>query len=90
MVPLTQPENEDREQGRRLLPLLLDLNSKLVVIFGGGRVGERKAKLFSDYARVRVVAQDFALDSRRWKRTWSWWPLTFIRALRGILTVLSW
>jgi len=60
MVPLTQPENEDREQGRRLLPLLLDLNSKLVVIFGGGRVGERKAKLFSDYARVRVVAQDFA------------------------------
>ena len=44
---------------RRLLPLMLDLNSKLVVIFGGGGVGERKARLFSDYARVRVVALDF-------------------------------
>ncbi len=44
---------------RRLLPLMLDLNSKLVVIFGGGSVGERKARLFSDYARVRVVALDF-------------------------------
>ncbi|VVB68458.1 Precorrin-2 dehydrogenase [uncultured archaeon] len=60
MVPLTPPEDEDRELGKQLLPLLLDLNSKLVVVFGGGRVGERKARLFSDYAHVRVVAQDFA------------------------------
>jgi precorrin-2 dehydrogenase/sirohydrochlorin ferrochelatase len=57
---MTLPEDKDRELGERLLPLLLDLNSKLVVVFGGGRVGERKARLFSDYAHVRVVAQDFA------------------------------
>jgi precorrin-2 dehydrogenase/sirohydrochlorin ferrochelatase len=56
---MTLPEDKDRELGERLLPLLLDLNSKLVVVFGGGRVGERKARLFSDYAHVRVVAQDF-------------------------------
>jgi len=44
---------------KRLLPLLLDLEGKLVVIFGGGRVGERKARLFSDYAKVMVVSQEF-------------------------------
>lgn len=44
---------------RRLLPLLLDLEGKLVVIFGGGHVGERKARLFSDYGKVMVVSQDF-------------------------------
>jgi precorrin-2 dehydrogenase / sirohydrochlorin ferrochelatase len=45
--------------GRRLLPLFLDLGQKLIVIFGGGSVGERKARLFSDYGRVKVVSQDF-------------------------------
>jgi len=44
---------------RRLLPLLLDLEGKLIVIFGGGRVGERKARLFSDYGEVMVVSQEF-------------------------------
>jgi precorrin-2 dehydrogenase / sirohydrochlorin ferrochelatase len=41
------------------LPLLLNLENKNAVIFGGGSVGERKARLFSDYCRVRVVSQDF-------------------------------
>jgi precorrin-2 dehydrogenase/sirohydrochlorin ferrochelatase len=54
------PEDRNPESGKQLLPLLLDLSSKLVVIFGGGNVGERKARLFSGHARVRVVAQDFA------------------------------
>jgi len=44
---------------KRLLPLLLSLEDKNLVIFGGGNVGERKARLFSDYGRVRVVSQDF-------------------------------
>ena len=48
-----------RESGRRLLPLFLDLGQKLIVIFGGGSVGERKARLFLDYGRVRVVSKDF-------------------------------
>jgi len=47
---------------RLLLPLYLDLKGKLVVIFGGGRVGERKARLFSEYGPVRVVARDFTSD----------------------------
>lgn len=54
------PEDRNRESGNQLLPLLLDMSSKLVVIFGGGNVGERKARLFSGHAHVRVVAQDFA------------------------------
>jgi len=48
-----------RGSGRRLLPLFLDLGQKLIVIFGGGSVGERKARLFLDYGRVRVVSKDF-------------------------------
>jgi precorrin-2 dehydrogenase/sirohydrochlorin ferrochelatase len=48
-----------RGSGRRLLPLFLDLEQKLIVIFGGGRVGEHKARLFLDYGRVRVVSKDF-------------------------------
>ena len=41
------------------MPLFLDLEQKLIVIFGGGSVGERKARLFLDYGRVRVVSKDF-------------------------------
>jgi precorrin-2 dehydrogenase/sirohydrochlorin ferrochelatase len=41
------------------LPLYLDLTSRSVVIFGGGAVGERKARLFSDYSRVLVVSRSF-------------------------------
>jgi precorrin-2 dehydrogenase/sirohydrochlorin ferrochelatase len=48
-----------RRSDRRLLPLFLDLEQKLIVIFGGGRVGEHKARLFLDYGRVRVVSKDF-------------------------------
>lgn len=47
------------ESRKRLLPLLLNLEDKSLVIFGGGSVGERKARLFSDYGRVRVVSLDF-------------------------------
>jgi precorrin-2 dehydrogenase/sirohydrochlorin ferrochelatase len=41
------------------MPLCLDLGSKLIVVFGGGSVGERKARLFSEYAHVRVVSKAF-------------------------------
>ena len=39
----------ERESGGEdhLLPLFLDLSQRLVVIFGGGGVGTRKAELFS-------------------------------------------
>ncbi len=41
-------------------PLLLSLEGKEVVIFGGGDVGERKASLFCDHAEVSVVSRKFA------------------------------
>lgn len=44
---------------KEFLPLLLDLESRSVVIFGGGSVGERKAKLFSNFSKVTVVSKDF-------------------------------
>ncbi len=40
-------------------PLMLDLRRKEVVIFGGGGVGERKARLFCDFANVVVVSREF-------------------------------
>jgi precorrin-2 dehydrogenase / sirohydrochlorin ferrochelatase len=49
----------DAKPERRLLPLLLDLSSKRTVIFGGGSVGERKARLFLGYTQVEVVSLDF-------------------------------
>ena len=41
------------------LPLFLDMTARMAVIFGGGVVGERKARLFSRYGPVRVVSRDF-------------------------------
>jgi precorrin-2 dehydrogenase/sirohydrochlorin ferrochelatase len=38
----------------------LDLSGRKVVIFGGGDVGERKARLFSEHARVTVASQEFS------------------------------
>jgi precorrin-2 dehydrogenase/sirohydrochlorin ferrochelatase len=57
---MAEQEKRDRESRRPLLPLFLDLKDRLVVIFGGGRVGERKARLFSQYGPVRVLSQDFS------------------------------
>lgn len=38
------------------LPLMIDFTDKIVVIFGGGAVGERKVKRFADKALVTVVS----------------------------------
>ena len=43
-----------------LLPLLIDLSNKKIVIFGAGKVAERKARLFLDYANVTVVNNHFS------------------------------
>ncbi len=53
-------EQRDIKSRRPRLPLFLDLTSRLVVIFGGGKVGERKAGLFSQYGPVRVLSRDFS------------------------------
>ena len=59
---MAEPKEIERRSGRSLFPLFLDLEGKLVVIFGGGKVGERKARLFSDYGPVKVVSRDFTSD----------------------------
>jgi precorrin-2 dehydrogenase / sirohydrochlorin ferrochelatase len=59
---MARPDRREGKSERLLLPLFLDLKGKLVVIFGGGSVGERKARLFSEYGPVRVVARDFTSD----------------------------
>ncbi len=44
------------------VPLMLDLTGKEVVIFGGGTVGERKAVLFCESARVTLISREFTLE----------------------------
>ncbi|MDQ1261189.1 MAG: precorrin-2 dehydrogenase, partial [Euryarchaeota archaeon] len=53
-------EQRDIELPGPRLPLFLNLTTRLVVIFGGGTVGERKARLFSQYGPVRVLSRDFS------------------------------
>jgi len=47
-----------------MIPLLLNLSNRKVVIFGGGKVGERKARVFADYSDVEVVSRDFTPNLR--------------------------
>lgn len=53
-------DGEDGAAENGLLPLFLDLSHRMVVIFGGGAVGTRKAELFSRYGPVKVCALDFS------------------------------
>jgi precorrin-2 dehydrogenase / sirohydrochlorin ferrochelatase len=57
-----EQEECNGESDGALLPLFLDLSSRMVVIFGGGGVGERKAELFSRYGPVRVCSLDFSAE----------------------------
>ena len=41
------------------VPLFIDLRDKCIVIFGGGHVGERKAKMFCAYGQTKVVSTSF-------------------------------
>jgi len=43
-----------------MIPLLHDFEGETVLVFGGGRVGARKARRFAREARVVVVSPDFA------------------------------
>lgn len=51
------------------LPLMLDLNEKEIVIFGGGEVGERKASLFCEHAKVTVISKEFTPGLNRFYET---------------------
>lgn len=43
-----------------MIPLFVDLNTKRIVIFGGGVVAARKAAYFAHEADVRVVSRSFS------------------------------
>lgn len=58
-------EHDEGAEERLPLPLQLDLSERQVLIFGGGGVGERKARLFSRSARVIVVSRDFTPSLRQ-------------------------
>ncbi len=47
------------------MPLFIDLRNKKVVIFGGGHVGERKAKIFCNYSKTKVVSKTFTPELKR-------------------------
>ena len=44
---------------KNFLPLMFDLSGKEVIIFGGGKVGERKASFFGCDAAVTVISREF-------------------------------
>jgi len=44
---------------KNFLPMMLDLTGKEVVIFGGGKVGERKATFFSGSSCVTIISREF-------------------------------
>jgi len=47
------------------MPLFIDLCDRNVVIFGGGQVGERKAKVFCNYSKTKVVSRTFTPELKR-------------------------
>jgi precorrin-2 dehydrogenase/sirohydrochlorin ferrochelatase len=42
-----------------MIPLILDLRDRLVIIFGGGSVGLRKAAFFAGESEVKVISRSF-------------------------------
>jgi precorrin-2 dehydrogenase/sirohydrochlorin ferrochelatase len=51
----------------QFLPLMIDLHEKEIVIFGGGEVGERKASLFCEHAKVKVISKEFTNGLNRFQ-----------------------
>ncbi len=47
------------------VPLFVDIRDKNVVIFGGGHVGERKAKVFCLYGPTKVISKSFTAELMR-------------------------
>ncbi len=43
-----------------MIPLMVDLHGRMVVIFGGGTVGVRKARYFANEARLKIISRTFS------------------------------
>jgi len=59
---MTSDNAQQHEDSNPYLPLLIDFSDKLVVIFGGGAVGERKAKRFCEKAPVTIVSSSLTAE----------------------------
>lgn len=44
------------------VPLFIDIRDKCIVIFGGGHVGERKARVFCSYGPTKVISKSFTAE----------------------------
>ena len=55
-------QNKNEKNSTPYLPLLIDFSDKVVVVFGGGAVGERKVKRFCEKAQVTVVSSNLTDD----------------------------
>ena len=62
---MTSDNAQQNKNSNPYLPLLIDFSEKLVVIFGGGAVGERKAKRFCDKAPVTVVSSSLTDELKK-------------------------
>ena len=47
------------QESNHFFPLMIDLRDKTILIFGGGKVAERKAIKFLSYAKVHIISQSF-------------------------------
>ncbi len=48
--------------GMAHVPLFIDIRNKCIVIFGGGHVGERKARVFCSYGPTKVISRSFTAE----------------------------
>ncbi|MDD1721127.1 MAG: bifunctional precorrin-2 dehydrogenase/sirohydrochlorin ferrochelatase [Euryarchaeota archaeon] len=48
--------------GMAHVPLFIDIRDKCIVIFGGGHVGERKARVFCSYGPTKVISKSFTAE----------------------------
>lgn len=55
----------EEDSGTPYLPFMIDVRDKVIVIFGGGTVGERKAKRFCQKALVTVVSSGLTPDLKQ-------------------------
>ena len=45
---------------KKFFPLMIDFTNRKVVIFGGGKIGTRKASILSKYADTTVISNEFS------------------------------
>ncbi|MGZ4941385.1 MAG: precorrin-2 dehydrogenase/sirohydrochlorin ferrochelatase family protein [Halobacteriota archaeon] len=61
--PTTAPQNRELAfYDMAHVPLFIDIRDKCIVIFGGGHVGERKARVFCSYGPTKVISKSFTAE----------------------------